>query len=712
MRIGFFLNNLDEEYQLSVYKSVKTTAIALGMDLICVQGEQLGRNEVKADDPKMTPFPSQHLIAADGILFLSSVLIDYPDMVFFSECNNLFTPIPIVSIGEQLMHFPSIVIKTQESMKVLMDHLIMFHGYRKFLFIGGPSHHNDNRIREQVFRKSISAFKSDIPNLEGTVINGGFSELTGMTIMRDYIGSHLEYPVDAVIAANDNMAIGALQTLRNQSDPRWKNCKVTGFDDIPQACLEVPALTTVHQPLDVLGELAVKTLRDCILGKKTPPIIYIESELKIRNSCGCNEYTSASREKLLQNRQDLGSRADHQSILAEHHLRNVSLLGQSLINVNGIHEIIPHLQLFLTNLGVKEFYLFLYPHPIERIQEEGELVFSHSMNTDISYSENPVRIGMRQFFAERIHNDQSVPHAWCLYHLRVGDEYLGLIVYEAADTVQPHICSGAIFIANTVKRLRILDDEKERSLYLEQQVELRTRDLKEEAQRRIAVEAEVLRISELERLRFSMDLHDDICQRLAGISMFCRSLTSGLSPEIMLPELSEMIDETLLRTRQYAHDSFPMELSTLGLHEALDSLCHSINKQARWHCVYTWSALLPSPLSPAQDINVYRIIQEALHNAVKHSKASCIWVTITDENNTFTATVKDNGIGNPQLNESNLLKNRRREGLGLRSMQYRAHQIGAKYRLLSSKTEGTLVEVQIPYQKRRNSSAKQRLPTE
>jgi signal transduction histidine kinase len=383
----------------------------------------------------------------------------------------------------------------------------------------------------------------------------------------------------------------------------------------------------------------------------------------------------------------------------------VSNLGQNLLTVNSIEEMLPHLEFFLTNLMVKTFYLILYPQPLYGIGKAGDLLYQRVLNQDVSYLQNPQHIEMKQFFAEISLQERYKPRAWCLYHLRSGSEYLGFIVYEAHDTVHPQLCSGALFIANTIKRLRILDDEKERSRQLEQEIAFRTRDLveinkklKEEAERRIAVEAEVLRISELERLRFSLDLHDDICQRLAGISMFCKSLVGGISAESLLPELSELIDETLQRTRRYAHDSFPMELDAFGLKEALKSLCHTISRETSCRCSYSWSAPDPSPLSPAQDINVYRIIQEALQNAVKHAKADHIQVNIRVKAGVLIVFVGDNGRGNSQLNGKNpvVSGNKRREGLGLRSMQYRAHQLGAEYFFESSESGGTQVEVRIP----------------
>jgi signal transduction histidine kinase len=141
----------------------------------------------------------------------------------------------------------------------------------------------------------------------------------------------------------------------------------------------------------------------------------------------------------------------------------------------------------------------------------------------------------------------------------------------------------------------------------------------------------------------------------------------------------------LHRTRRYAHDSFPVELSEIGLKNSIETLCSDINKQSKCECALFWSAgdIL---LDQNQNINVYRIIQEALQNAVKHSKASRITVETSREDSRFSVTVQDNGTGNPNLND---------DGLGLRSMRYRAHQIGAEYLFESYEVGGTTVKIKI-----------------
>jgi signal transduction histidine kinase/DNA-binding LacI/PurR family transcriptional regulator len=696
MRVELFLNNLDEAYQISMYRAVRDEVEALGIELVCVQRStperyHLDRLVHKRD---LERFFMRERVGADGVLLLAPVVI-WDNNEVSSLVRMADRSFPLVSIGGRMFDFPAIVINGRAPMERLLEHLIQTHGYRKLLFLCGPKHNQDSYEREAVFRSFING------DISGEVIHGEFNETSGMVLMRDYIAAHPHEPLDAVIAASDAIALGVRRTLDAARDPRWKHCAITGFDDIPQSHLELPALTTIHQPFDAMGKIAVRLLRDAIMGKDTPLITQVEAELCLRNSCGCKdmawkqqergrywELTSDAQDLSLETAYSVSHSAAQNALWQERCLSYVSTFGQDLTSVNTMQEIIPRLQFFLTNLGVEVFYLFINKKPSLKPLSSSALILKRDKDGEFAYK-NPPNINLTEFFA-------GLYSSVCLYHLRSGNEYIGLIVYDTQDALHPHICSAAIFIANTIKRLLILEKEQRWAKQLEKEVALRTRALNAEAKRRVAVEAEVLRISELERLRFSLDLHDDICQRLAGISMFARSLASGLSERSLLPELSDMIDETLQRTRRYAHDSFPVELDTFGLRGALESLCNTINHACR--CDFHWSAFTDkSPLSTQQDINVYRIIQEAVQNAVKHSGASRISVEIEMNTLFFIARVRDNGKGNPALNSEDpiLAGNKRSAGLGLRSMRYRAHQLNAEY-VFNSTEQGTLVETRVP----------------
>jgi len=216
--------------------------------------------------------------------------------------------------------------------------------------------------------------------------------------------------------------------------------------------------------------------------------------------------------------------------------------------------------------------------------------------------------------------------------------------------------------------------------------------LREEIRLRMEAEAEVLRVSEMERSRFSMDLHDDICQRLAGISLFCKSLLNRENPQSTqssLTELGEMIEETLTRTRRYAHDTFPAELDT-SLKEALASLCHRVTGYNGCNCGLLWPAPEKSPFSPSQDLHIFRIVQEAVQNALKHAGATHIQVEVRAGEGEALVAVEDNGSGaDSGIKGSN-------DGLGLHFMRYRARQLSAQFTITASQQGGTRVELRIP----------------
>jgi len=489
MRIGLFLNNLDEEYQLSVYKGIKNEAAALDVELVCVQGESLPTKPPAGENDANDLFPSRNIIGADGILFLSSVLFDRSNHEYEEQLRGMFKGTPFVSVGDGFFDYPSILVNSEKPMHDLMNHLIMLHQYKKPLFIGGPAEHPDNVLRENIFREAIEKHREANPLLQGTVINGNFLEISGMEIVREYMNQHPDDPPDVIVAANDAMAMGARNVLLVQDDPRWNKCPVTGFDDISQSGLEIPALTTVRQPLDELGRLGVRTLVDIIQGKEVPSSITADAKLVVRNSCGCP----------LKPEQKAANLAQYRAI---YHLRYLSALGKSLTSIYTYEEMWKPLGAFLSSLEVPLFFLVVFDRPRPDVGLEGKLIYKKNAEKETYSFDDAREINIKDFFKE-LKFLSGTTRNWCMRYLRSGDEYLGLVVYEAQDLIHPQLCNGLILLANTVKRL---------SSYHEK-------------------------------------FHDDVCHRLERISTYSKSLAAGNENGNQandLMELSAMIDETLL----------------------------------------------------------------------------------------------------------------------------------------------------------------------
>jgi signal transduction histidine kinase len=207
------------------------------------------------------------------------------------------------------------------------------------------------------------------------------------------------------------------------------------------------------------------------------------------------------------------------------------------------------------------------------------------------------------------------------------------------------------------------------------------------------LEAECVRASELERHQIGQELHDDVCQILAGLAcmleLFGREVKTAIPA--MTPTVNELVSQLnggMERTRTLAHCLVPLRLIALGLPAALAELA----KQAHTCWGLTVKIVFSRnlfPHQPDQTLHLYRIAQEAISNAVKHGKATKIRLNFRRSGTGTILTIQDNGCG---LSSTIAQK----DGLGLNIMHYRAVEIGGDFSISSPPTGGTIVTVNYP----------------
>lgn len=683
MRIGLVLNVLNEEYQISVYKGVKEQADKLGIELVCFQLEGVPFEKKTFANQ----FPSSKVFDIKGIILVTSSVTDSYRIKTKQQIEELWPGIPVVSLGQRIFDIPSILMQTNSSMKVLVEHLIRVHKYTNFLFIRGPEFHEDANERRSIFELTIGMYKSFFPQLRYTEKEGFFNEVDGTNAIAEYYRENKSLP-DVVVCSNDNMAIGVYKFLQ-MNGFKDNQCAVTGFDDIPQSEFMVPSLSTVHQPLRESGNKAVDLLESLILGNKTSMENYVLSDIVLRESCGCclkQKQTLTSDEKVREIQKN--------SIQSERLLKILSYMGQELIFCDGYDVLRSVLNNYFNQLDLNEYYVFSFP---EYIEPDSTLsvdslqispVFLKKAGCDLSELYKKSKYSLNDFLQILSQKYGFSMKNKLIKYLNNSSQLIGFVFYESDQERLPFLCSMSIILSQTLISIKNIEQEKKRSEYLEKEVTKRTAQLVRANDERMKVEAEVLKISEIERHRFSLDLHDDICQRLAGISMLCRSYSNiddGITKEQMV-ELAELINDTLQRTRQYAHNSYPVELESLGLDGSLNNLCNSFCHQNSLECDFLWDVEKDIVFDNIQKLNIFRIIQEALHNISKHACASKIWVKVMSKGNKILITICDDGKGF----KKDSLKNK---GLGLTSMEYRANQIGGELKIGNNSPSGAKIDV-------------------
>jgi PAS domain S-box-containing protein len=202
------------------------------------------------------------------------------------------------------------------------------------------------------------------------------------------------------------------------------------------------------------------------------------------------------------------------------------------------------------------------------------------------------------------------------------------------------------------------------------------------------LEREILDVSAREQQRIGQDLHDGLGQHLTGIAFLSKVLEQKLVAKSLgeateAAEIAALVNQAITHTRDLARGLCPVQLEASGLVAALQELASNaeslFNVSCRFECQH--SVLIHDN---AVATHLYYIGQEAISNAVKHGKARHIKVGLAAKNDRITLTVKDDGIGFPDVLENH-------GGMGLHIMNYRARMIDASLAIQRDPSGGTTV---------------------
>ena len=202
-----------------------------------------------------------------------------------------------------------------------------------------------------------------------------------------------------------------------------------------------------------------------------------------------------------------------------------------------------------------------------------------------------------------------------------------------------------------------------------------------------------LAAQEAERLRVARELHDEIGQTLTAVTIQAERAAQGDSDLAQaLRDVADGVRESLDEVRRIARELRPEALDDLGLVNALIALCTRIGAQGGPTVRRDLQARLP-PLSPEVELVLYRVAQESLTNALRHSGGREVVVSLTADAESVTLAVTDDGKGLPPP--------LRRDTAGIAGMRERALLVGGTLSLGSPQGHGTEVRLTIPIDQER-----------
>jgi signal transduction histidine kinase len=197
---------------------------------------------------------------------------------------------------------------------------------------------------------------------------------------------------------------------------------------------------------------------------------------------------------------------------------------------------------------------------------------------------------------------------------------------------------------------------------------------------------------EQERQRISRELHDDLGQALTTHLLALRDLQGDLTIpiEVMFERLQNLYTQAFeisIKIRGLARNLRPPILDALGLRVAIETLCAEFTRRTHLPIHLEVDPDLPM-LPDAYNITLYRVVQEALTNIIKHAQATQAWVELSVEERTINLTIQDNGHG--FLNSSS-----QSSGIGLSGLRERLTIAGGTLNISTSTTNGTILSAQL-----------------
>jgi phosphoserine phosphatase RsbU/P len=285
--VGFLVDLLDDgPYQWAVLRGAMNSARDRGAHLLCFAGGVLGAPSGDTGE-RNGIFDLARPSNVDAVVVLSGSIGKRIGPEALQQFCRRYGSIPMCSIGVELEEISSIRIDNETGMRSAIEHLVRVHGTRRIAFLRGPPANAEAEQRYGVYLETLES--SGLPFCPELVVSGDFERRSGrrgvqalLTERKLAVGE-----IGAIVAANDCMALGALDELLDCGVRVPEQIAVVGFDDVEDSRLAVPPLTTVRQPFYELGYDAVRMVLEQLRERGAPERLVRHTEPVIRRSCGC-----------------------------------------------------------------------------------------------------------------------------------------------------------------------------------------------------------------------------------------------------------------------------------------------------------------------------------------------------------------------------------------------------------------------------------------
>jgi DNA-binding LacI/PurR family transcriptional regulator len=275
--LGFVLNTtLADSYTHALWEGAVRACEAAGVDLVCLIGNRM---EDRGADARNATLLSQ--LDADAIDGLVTINLGHERLAGRVPAHR---KVPVASVQAALR--PGVVADNRQGVRLAVQHLVEVHGRRRIAFVRGAPGDVAGEERFDAYHEALG--HHGLPADPALVYQGYWEKQHGAKAVAAFTDER-RVAFDAVVTANDGMALGVLEALEARGRAVPGEVSVVGFDDVTEAAFCTPALTTVRQPLQAMAARAVQLVLEQLRGRAQDlsDLSVLPTELVVRRSCGC-----------------------------------------------------------------------------------------------------------------------------------------------------------------------------------------------------------------------------------------------------------------------------------------------------------------------------------------------------------------------------------------------------------------------------------------
>ena len=348
IHIAVIISTIDEEYQSDILSGIRHYAREnqITLEHFVAFGNVGG--DMRHDTGEYNIFNLANFKRFDGVILVINTiqLADSMENVIAKVRN---AGIPAVFIDKDVPDFYTIGIDNETAMQNMVEHFIIRHGFTRINYVSGPADNVESQLRLKAYRSTLE--KHGIPVEEERIFHGNFMSKDGTAAVQAFLHSAAEFP-QAIVCANDLMAIAAMNALTQHGMRVPEDVAVSGFDYIYNGRNFAPSLTSVQRPLVKGGQLACEMILNHLRGIRQERSTILDTSCRFSQSCGCCEAPVMDTNEFKQRNFNV----------LEHYTMDISLIsrmGTAFAECDNLEELTVSLQKFIPEMQCEEFYLCL-----------------------------------------------------------------------------------------------------------------------------------------------------------------------------------------------------------------------------------------------------------------------------------------------------------------------------------------------------------------